>query len=74
MAEISIKWILENPAVTCTLVGSRNIRELEANVKSVKEPLCRNLKEELDKITYPIMEKLGNHLDYYESAENDRTL
>ncbi len=74
MAEISIKWILENPAITCTLVGSRNIRELEANVKSVREPLSRELKLELDRITYPIMEKLGNHLDYYESAENDRTL
>ena len=74
MAEISIKWILENPAITCTLVGSRNMRELEANVNSVKEPLCRDLKEELDRITYPIIEKLGNHLDYYESAENDRTL
>ena len=74
MAEISIKWILKNPAITCTLVGSRNIRELEANVNSVKEPLGNDLKNELDRITYPIMEKLGNHLDYYESAENDRTL
>ena len=74
MAEISIKWILKNPAITCTLVGSRNMRELEANVNSVKEPLGRDLKEELDRITYPILEKLGNHLDYYESAENDRTL
>lgn len=74
MAEISIKWILENPAITCTLVGSRNIHELEANVKSVREPLSGDLKRELDKITWPIMEKLGNHLDYYESAENDRTL
>ena len=74
MAEISIKWILENPAITCTLVGSRNIRELEANVKSVQEPLDREIKLKLDKITCTIMRKLGNHLDYYESAENDRTL
>ena len=74
MAEISIKWILENPAITCTLVGSRNMHELEANVKSVREPLGNDLKCELDKITCPIIEKLGNHLDYYESAENDRTL
>jgi aryl-alcohol dehydrogenase-like predicted oxidoreductase len=74
MAEISIKWILENPAITCTLVGSRNIHQLEANVKSVSEPLSKDLKSALDRITFPIMEKLGNHLDYYESAENDRTL
>lgn len=74
MAEIAIKWILENPAITCTLVGSRNVSELEANVKSVHSPLSKEIKAELDRITLPVMEKLGNHFDYYESAENDRTL
>lgn len=74
MAEIAVKWILENPAITCTLVGSRNISELEANVNAVRQPLEREIKLELDRITLPVMEKLGNHFDYYESAENDRTL
>jgi aryl-alcohol dehydrogenase-like predicted oxidoreductase len=74
MAEIAIKWILENPAITCTLVGSRNISELEANVKAVHNPISKEIKTELDRITLPLMEKLGNHFDYYESAENDRTL
>jgi myo-inositol catabolism protein IolS len=74
MAEIAIKWILENPAITCTLVGSRNVNELEANVKAVQSPLSKEIKAELDRITLPVMEKLGNHFDYYESAENDRTL
>jgi myo-inositol catabolism protein IolS len=74
MAEISIKWILEKSAVTCTLVGSRNAAELEANVKAVKDPLSKEIKDELDRVTRPVMEKLGNHFDYYESAKNDRTL
>jgi len=74
MAEIAIKWIVENPAITCTLVGSRNVNELEANVKAVHSPLSEEIKAELDRITLPVMEKLGNHLDYYESAENDRTI
>jgi aryl-alcohol dehydrogenase-like predicted oxidoreductase len=74
MAEIAIKWILENPAITCILVGSRNVSELEANVKAVHSPLSKEIKTELDRITLPVMEKLGNHFDYYESAENDRTL
>jgi myo-inositol catabolism protein IolS len=74
MAEIAIKWILENPSITCTLVGSRNIKELEANVKAANSPLNKEVREELDRITLPVMEKLGNHFDYYESAENDRTL
>lgn len=74
MAEIAIKWILENPAITCTLVGSRDISELEENVKTVHSPLSKEIKAELDRITLPVMEKLGNHFDYYESAENDRTI
>lgn len=74
MPELAIKWILENPAITCTLVGSRNIQELEANVKAVICPLEKEIKDELDRITLPVMKKLGNHFDYYESAANDRTL
>jgi aryl-alcohol dehydrogenase-like predicted oxidoreductase len=74
MAEIAIKWILANPAITCTLVGSRNINELEFNVKAVHSPISKEIKNELDRITLPVMEKLGNHFDYYESKENDRTL
>ena len=74
MPELAIKWILENPAITCTLVGSRNIGELKANVEAVNGGLSREIKDELDHITLPVMKKLGNHFDYYESAENDRTI
>jgi aryl-alcohol dehydrogenase-like predicted oxidoreductase len=73
MAGIAVKWILETPAITCTLVGSRNARELEANVNAVQTPLEKEIKTELDRISQPVMEILGNHFDYYESAENDRT-
>jgi myo-inositol catabolism protein IolS len=74
MAEIAIKWIRENPAITCTLVGSRNVHELQTNVKAVSGSLDKEIKSELDRVTLPVMERLGNHFDYYESAENDRTL
>ena len=73
MPEVAIKWTLKNPAITCTLAGSRNLRELESNVKAVQEPLNTDLKDRLDQITLPLMEKLGNHFDYYEHIENDRT-
>ena len=74
MPEIAVNWILENQSVTCALIGSRNVKELEANVKAIEEPLSVDIKSKLDEITFPVMEKLGNHFDYYESAENDRTL
>ena len=74
MAEIALKWILANPAITCTLVGSRNLTELQANIKAVQSPLSKDIKVALDQITFPVMRKLENHFDYYESAKNDRTL
>jgi hypothetical protein len=33
-----------------------------------------NIRDEPDRVTLPVMKKPGNHFDYYESAENDRTL
>ncbi len=73
MPELSIKWILANQAITCTLVGSRNREELEANVRTVSNVLDREIINKLDQITQTLKEKLGNHFDYYESALNDRT-
>ncbi len=73
MSELSIKWILENSSITCTIVGSRNLKQFSENVKAAGNPLAKDVKEELDNITLPLMEKLGNHFDYYESAQNDRT-
>ncbi len=74
MAEIAIQWIVQNPAVTCTLAGARNIAQLQANVKAVDVRLSQDLNAELDILTQPLMLKLGNHFDYYESVENDRTI
>ena len=73
MSELSIKWILENSAINCTIVGSRNLKQFSENVKAAGNSLAKDVKEELDNITLPLMEKLGNHFDYYESAQNDRT-
>lgn len=74
MAEIAIKWIIQNPAITCTLAGARNISQLKANVKAIDAKLSKDISDELCLVTLPLMKTLGNHFDYYESAENDRTL
>jgi aryl-alcohol dehydrogenase-like predicted oxidoreductase len=74
MAEVAIQWIVQNPAITCTLAGARNITQLGANVKAVDVKLSQDILDELDIVTQRLMNKLGNHFDYYESAENDRTI
>ena len=73
MAELSIKWIIANPLITCTLIGASNTRQLEENVKAVEEPLSQDIIEALSKATLPLKEALGNHIDIFEGAKNDRT-
>jgi aryl-alcohol dehydrogenase-like predicted oxidoreductase len=73
MPEIALKWAMADSKITCTIVGSRNQKELEVNIKNANEPLAEGIVEKLNKITQPLTEKLGKSFDYYESAENDRT-
>lgn len=73
MPEIALKWALSGDGISCSLVGARNINELEANVKAALKPLPGDIIEELNIATKPLMEKLGRSFDYYESTANDRT-
>lgn len=73
MPEIALKWVLSGDGISCSLVGARNINELEANVKAALKPLPGDIIEELNIATEPLMEKLGRSFDYYESTANDRT-
>ena len=74
MPEIAVKWALSGEGITCTLVGARNVKELEANVKTTAEPLPAGIIEKLNKATKALMDKLGSSFDYYESTENNRTI
>jgi hypothetical protein len=55
------------------LCGSRNFKELQMNIKAAAEPLDREIVEELNQATQPLLEKLGPSFDYYENPANDRT-
>jgi len=74
MHQLSIKWAVANPDITCALVGARNSKELEENVKTVSEKSDPSIIYELNKITEALKYAMGNHFDYYESKENDRTV
>lgn len=74
MAELSTRWAVANPGITCALVGARNIEQLMANVKAVREPLDVAVVERLNEVSNRLKLQMGNHFDYYESAPNDRTL
>ena len=73
MAEIATKWALAEQGITCCLIGARSVRKLEENVRAAMQPLPAGIVEILNRITQPVMDRLGNSLDCYESFENDRT-
>ena len=73
MPEVAVKWAIANEAITCALIGARNAKELEANVKATTEPLSNEIIEKLNAVTNPLKNKLGLSFDYYESTANDRT-
>lgn len=73
MPELALKWAMARPGITCSLCGSRNLRELRQNLEAAREPLAPEIVTELDAATAPLLQKLGPSFDYYESPANDRT-
>ncbi len=71
--EISLKWAIAGNGLTCSLAGSRNVKELEANAKAANEPLPAEVIAELSKATDDLLKALGTSFDYYENPKNDRT-
>lgn len=71
--EIALKWALAGKGITSSLCGSRNIRQLQMNIKAALEPLDEQIVEELNRATEPLRETLGPSFDYYENPANDRT-
>ena len=71
IAQLSIAWILAKPNPVC-ISGFRNIKELESNVKAGMLELDNEIIGRIDRISEPILMKLGYNPDYYESPENSR--
>ena len=51
LAEVAIRFVISNPAVTCTLMGARSAEEVEQNVAAVERgPLPADVLARLDEI------------------------
>jgi aryl-alcohol dehydrogenase-like predicted oxidoreductase len=73
MSEIATKWALAAEGVSYCLIGVRSVRRLEENVRAAAEPLPPDVIAALNAATKPVLDRLGNSFDYYESFENNRT-
>ncbi|MCI8624330.1 MAG: aldo/keto reductase [Provencibacterium sp.] len=72
VAALSLSWTLQNSAVSATLVGSRTAEELRMNLAAADYPMAAEVRAELDRLSQPVLDKLGYSPDYYESLSNSR--
>ena len=73
MSELATKWSIA-AGITCSLVGARNAKQLEENVKAAEGSLDNEIITMLNVVTDELKQKLGNNFDYYENRNNDRTI
>jgi len=73
LSELALRWAVAQRDVACTLVGSRRVSDLEADVRAVEQPLAPELLVRLNAVTDPLKRRLGRSFDYYESPVDDRT-
>jgi len=73
VSTLAIRWAISNPEITCALVGSRSPQRIRENARDATGALDQEVVAALNEATRPVLEKLGNRFDYYESADNDRT-
>lgn len=74
MADLAFKWVVANQLMTCNLFGVSTAQQVRANVEAIEEPLAPDLVEALNEATQPLKQALGNHIDLFEGAANDRTI
>lgn len=51
MAQMSVAWVLANPAITAPIIGASRPEQLEDSLKAAEAPLPAELKGQLDELT-----------------------
>jgi len=72
MAALAIAWVISKQGVDCALLGSRNKNELLENLAAFTLSPGKAILDEIDKLSLPVLEKLGNNPDYYENRLKSR--
>lgn len=72
LSELSLAWVIANPGIASTIVGCRNEQQLQANLQGARITLDPAVIERLNRITDPVLGKLGSSPDYYENRANSR--
>jgi aryl-alcohol dehydrogenase-like predicted oxidoreductase len=71
-AQLSVAWVLANPHIACALIGSRNEKELDENIRAAELRLPAGIVEKINQVSLGVLKKLGNNPDYYENSKESR--
>ena len=72
MAELSIAWLLEQKGVASVITGARTPAEIIENAKGADLRLSEDVVKELNRITQPIKEIIGDNCDMWMSKKDSR--
>lgn len=72
IAALAIAWILKKEFMASTLVGSRNVDELISNIEACNITIPNSVEAQIDRISKPVLDIMGNNPDYYEHTSNSR--
>jgi aryl-alcohol dehydrogenase-like predicted oxidoreductase len=73
VSHVALAWTVAHPEITCTIAGARNTAQLEDNVRGASLRLSASVLNELDALSYGLMQKLGPNVDMWQNAEHART-
>ena len=65
MAAVALAWLRQQPGVATILVGARTPQELALNLPALDLHLTPDVIQELNDVTEPVKEKLGNNPDMW---------
>lgn len=71
--ELSLGWMMGKPFIDSVLVGCRNTEQFSKNLTACQRVLSPDIMQEIDRVSLPVWEKLGDSPDYYENRKNSRT-
>jgi aryl-alcohol dehydrogenase-like predicted oxidoreductase len=71
-AQLSVAWVLANPHIASALIGSRNEKELDENIRAAELHLPPEALAKINRVSQGVLEKLGNNPDYYENSKERR--
>jgi myo-inositol catabolism protein IolS len=72
MSTLALAWAVARREITTTIVGCRNVAQLDRNIAGAVYPIDRALVDHLAELTDPVLARLGNNPDYYEARTNSR--